>query len=238
MAVLNRNSGDGGADGRRRTRIEQATDELRRRIADGQWAVGERIPTEPDLAALLDTSRNTLREAVGALVHAGVLERRQGSGTYVLAVDEHEVALGEYLSSARRRDLIELREALDVTAARLAATRRDDADIAMLRETLDRRNALWSRTGEVADSERDASVDADAQLHRAIVVASHNELYLEVYDLLLPALRETIADGPVGVSSSYEAQHSALVEAVIDGDPQAAAQAAQDVLDGVRDAER
>ncbi|GAB10515.1 putative GntR family transcriptional regulator [Gordonia araii NBRC 100433] len=237
MATLNRNTIDRVQDGRRSTRIAQVTDELRRRIAAGEWAVGDRIPTEPELVELLDASRNTLREAVGALVHAGVLERRQGSGTYVLAVDEQEVALGDYFSSARRRDLIELREALDVTAADLAARRRDEDDIAMLRELLARRNDLWDRPAATSADERDEIVDADAQLHRAIVVASHNEIYLEFYDLLLPALRRTIAERPVGASSSYEEQHTALVEAVIDGDPLRAAGAAQEVLDCVRDAE-
>ncbi|GED99346.1 FadR/GntR family transcriptional regulator [Gordonia crocea] len=234
MAVLNRNTFDGGQPDRRATRIEQVTEDLRGRIAAGEWAVGERIPTEPELADLLDTSRNTLREAVGALVHAGVVERRQGSGTYVLAVDEREVAIGGYFSSARRRDLLELREALDVTAAMLAARRRDDADIAVLNETLARRNALWGRTEAGSESERDAAVDADTELHRAVVAASHNELYLEFYDLLLPVLRQTIAEGTVGVDASYERQHTDLVRAVVAGDADRAARAAQEVLDCVR----
>ena len=235
MAALNRILIDGGQIGPPSTRITQVTYELRKRIATGQWAVGDRIPTEPELAELLGTSRNTLREAVGALVHAGVLERRQGSGTYVLALDEKEVALGGYFSSARRRDLIELREALDVTAADLAARRRDDGDIAMLRETLVRRNELWATPAAASAVERDEIVDVDTELHRAIVVASHNEVYLEFYDLLLPALRATIAEHPIGAASSYEAQHTALVDAVIDGDPGRAAQAARDVLECARE---
>ncbi len=235
MVVLNRISRDGEQGGRRATRIAQVTEDLRRKIAGGEWAVGDRIPTEPELVALLGASRNTLREAVGALVHSGVLERRQGSGTYVVAVDEQEVALGDYFSGARRRDLSELRAALDVTAATLAAVRRDEGDIAMLRATLAHRNELWARPAPVPESERDEIVDADAQLHRAIVVASHNEVYLEFYDLLLPALRATIGEHPVGAQASYEAQHTALVEAVIDGDEEWAARAARDVLDCVRE---
>ncbi|GAA3043889.1 FadR/GntR family transcriptional regulator [Gordonia defluvii] len=235
MAAPNRNKLEGGQDSPPSTRVAQVTAELRSRIAAGNWAVGERIPTEPALAGLLGASRNTLREAVGALVHAGVLERRQGSGTYVLALDEKEVALGGYFSTARRRDLIELRGALEVTAADLAAARRDDADIAILRETVARRNELWARPAAASAGERDAIVDADAELHRAIVVASHNEVYLEFYDLLLPALRSTIADYPVGAAYSYESQHTAVVDAVIAGDSARAAQAAREVLDCARE---
>ncbi|MFT4200992.1 FadR/GntR family transcriptional regulator [Gordonia sp. (in: high G+C Gram-positive bacteria)] len=235
MAVLNRISAEGGQPGKRATRIAQVTQQLREQISSGAWAVGDRIPTEPELVEQLGASRNTLREAVGALVHAGVLERRQGSGTYVVAVDETEVAIGDYFASARRRDLSELREALDVTAADLAARRRDDGDIAMLREVLARRNERWAAPEPASAQERDETVDVDAELHRAIVVASHNEVYLEFYDLLLPALRRTIGEHPVGPASSYEAEHTALVDAVIDGDPRRAARAARAVLDCVRE---
>lgn len=237
MTSPNRISAPADRAGQRATRIAQVTEDLRRRIADGEWAVGERIPTEPELAELLGASRNTLREAVGALVHVRVLERRQGSGTYVLAVAEHEVALGDHFAAAARRDLIELREALDVTAASLAATRRDDEDIAMLRQTLAHRNELWARP-DGPGAEADAAVEADTQLHRAIVVASHNELYLDFYDLLLPILRRTIAEHRVGEEDSFEQEHTALVDAVVAGDADRAALAAQAVLDCIRDEAR
>src|SRR4051794_34097626 len=70
---------------RRSGLIDQVIEQLRGQIESGRWAVGNRIPTEAELAASTGTSRNTVREAVQSLVHAGLLERRQGSGTYVLA---------------------------------------------------------------------------------------------------------------------------------------------------------
>ncbi len=73
---------------RRSTLITQVTDQLRDEIRSGKWPVGSRIPTEPELSELTGTGRNTVREAVQALVHTGLLERRQGSGTYVLAASE------------------------------------------------------------------------------------------------------------------------------------------------------
>src|ERR687885_2984506 len=73
---------------RRAGLIEQVIDQLREQIVAGTWAIGARIPTEAELAQLTGTSRNTVREAVQSLVHAGLLERRQGSGTYVLAASE------------------------------------------------------------------------------------------------------------------------------------------------------
>src|ERR671938_308515 len=73
---------------RRAGLIEQVIEQLREQITSGQWPVGSRIPTETELSQLTATSRNTVREAVQSLVHAGVLERRQGSGTYVRASSE------------------------------------------------------------------------------------------------------------------------------------------------------
>src|SRR4051812_11560502 len=79
---------------RRAGLIEQVIDQLREQIVAGTWAIGTRIPTEAELAQLTGTSRNTVREAVQSLVHAGLLERRQGSGTYVLAASEFAGAVG------------------------------------------------------------------------------------------------------------------------------------------------
>jgi DNA-binding LacI/PurR family transcriptional regulator len=56
---------------------------LRQQISDGDWPVGGRLPTEPQLAAVHAVGVNTVRRAVGLLVAEGIVERRQGSGTYV-----------------------------------------------------------------------------------------------------------------------------------------------------------
>jgi GntR family transcriptional regulator of arabinose operon len=61
-----------------------ARDKILRRILRGSYSIGQRIPTEPALVEELGVSRNTIREAVASLVHDGLLERRQGSGTYVI----------------------------------------------------------------------------------------------------------------------------------------------------------
>ncbi|WP_027500144.1 FadR/GntR family transcriptional regulator [Rhodococcus sp. UNC363MFTsu5.1] len=213
---------------RRTSLIAQVTDQLRAEIVAGRWSTGSRIPTEPELAELTGTGRNTVREAVQALVHAGMLERRQGSGTYVIATSDLGGTLGKYFAAAHERDILELRQALDVTAAALAARRRDDTDIATLRDLLARRNLLWSPVEGAADTT--AAVAADLALHRAIVAASHNEVYLEFYDSLLPAIEQTILRHRVAAENSYEPEHDELVQAVIEGDSERAATAARRFL--------
>ncbi|CAM3668798.1 MULTISPECIES: FadR/GntR family transcriptional regulator [Tsukamurella] len=217
---------------RRQTLIAQVTEQLRAEIASGRWPVGSRIPTETELRELTGTARNTVREAVQALVHAGMLERRQGSGTYVLSACASS-ALGDYFAAARDTDLLELREALDVTAAGLAAQRRDEEDIAELRRLLAHRNALWSPE-RVAEGNQEEAVRTDLAMHRGIVAASHNAMYLEFYDSLVPVLQEQLEEFPVGAATSYEADHVTLVEAVIAGDVDGARAAAQHLLNEVR----
>src|SRR5262252_1258771 len=94
--------------------VPQVIAQLRSQILSGEWAVGSRIPPEPDLAAALGVGRNTLREA-------GLLERRQGSGTYVVGARELAGAVARRIADAQIVEVIEVRRAFEVEAARLAA---------------------------------------------------------------------------------------------------------------------
>src|SRR6188768_891862 len=124
---------------RRTGLIDTAVEELRGRIETQEWPVGARIPPEPALAELLGVGRNTVREAVQSLVHAGLLVRRQGSGTYVLSSSELAASMGRQIADARQRDVVEVRRALEMEAARLAARRRNATDVATLLDERDER---------------------------------------------------------------------------------------------------
>ncbi|MFI6040731.1 FadR/GntR family transcriptional regulator [Nocardia sp. NPDC051321] len=205
---------------RRTSLIAQVTEQLRAEIRSSRWPIGSRIPTEPELTELTGTGRNTVREAVQALVHAGMLERRQGSGTYVIASSDLGGTLGKYFADAEERDVLELRLALDTTAAALAARRRDDTDIANLLQLLSERDKAYNDDNPTA-------IESDVELHRAIVVASHNAVYLEFYDSLLPIIEQVIRARTLKSDDSFPEAHAELVHAVIDGDPQRAAEAAR-----------
>ena len=211
---------------RRAGLIDQVIDQLRTQITAGSWAVGERIPTETELSQLTNTSRNTVREAVQSLVHAGLLERRQGSGTYVLAASELAGAVSRRVANARRLDVLEVRRTLEVGAARLAASRRTEADIAQLRELHDGRQAA-SLLGDV-----DELVARDVRLHRAIVQASHNPVLTDLYEDLVVALQENVRLNVAAIAPADD-DHSALVEAVIAGDAETAAAEAAAFLDAL-----
>jgi GntR family transcriptional regulator len=72
-----------GTRARPRLRSVSVQDELKQRIGRGELAAGARLPSEPELAAELQVSRATLREALRTMELEGLLRRRQGSGTFV-----------------------------------------------------------------------------------------------------------------------------------------------------------
>ncbi|TDC82032.1 FadR family transcriptional regulator [Micromonospora sp. KC606] len=199
-------------------RVRQTIAQLRARILGGEWPVGGRIPTEPQLVAALGVGRNTVREAVRALVHAGVLECRQGSGTYVVSTDELAPVVARRLTDDRMAEVVEVRRAFEVEAARLAALRRTPQDVAALDGALAAREAAW-RSGRVEEF-----VEADAALHTAVVAAAHNGMLAELYASVGAALRSTVAQA-MGDALEPEryVDHGRLVEAIRAGDPARAA---------------
>ncbi|SCG47762.1 FadR/GntR family transcriptional regulator [Micromonospora inositola] len=198
-------------------RVRETIAQLRERILGGEWPVGGRIPTEPQLVAALGVGRNTVREAVRALVHAGVLECRQGSGTYVVSTDELAPVVARRLTD-RMAEVVEVRRAFEVEAARLAALRRTPDDLAALDAALAVREAAW-RSGRVDDF-----VEADAALHTAVVAAAHNGMLAELYASVGAALRSTVAQAMGGaLEPERYVDHGRLVAAIRDGDPARAA---------------
>lgn len=114
---------------RRSALSEQVIAALRAQITSGEWPVGSRIPTEPELVEQLGVARNTVREAVRALAHNGLLDIRQGSGTYVVATSELAGVMHRRFAGADPRHIAELRSSLESSAARLAAQRRTEKDL-------------------------------------------------------------------------------------------------------------
>ncbi len=214
---------------RRTGLIDQVIEQLRDQITGGAWAIGSRIPTEAELAALTGTSRNTVREAVQSLVHAGLLERRQGSGTYVLAASELAGAVSRRVAGAHEHHILEVRRTLEVGAARLAAKRRTPDDVARLRSLLAERTQA-SHAGEF-----ERAVDLDVALHRAIGQAAHNPVLTDLYENFLDALSESVRANYLSQGHIDDEEHVGLVDAIEAGDGETAATEAACFLDVLLD---
>ncbi|MET3790083.1 FadR/GntR family transcriptional regulator [Aquamicrobium terrae] len=195
---------------------DSAAGNLRAEITGGRWTVGERIPNEATLVEMLGVSRGTVREAVRALVSQGLLETRQGSGTYVRATADPAAALDRVRQTCLR-DQWEVRALLDVEAARLAALRHKPEDIARLRKLLAERRT-------VAEVGREVFVQRDIAFHRAVVQASGNEAMVEIYDFFTAAITDAIKSTLRGEVPEPDTQaHAEIVEAIASGDPDRAA---------------
>lgn len=120
----------------------QLVDSLRSHIESGGWPVGTRIPPEHALIEELGVGRSTLREAIGALVHLGLLEPRAGDGTYVCSSSELQSVMVRRASSAQRDKVLELRTVLEEYASGAAALRRSESQLQQLRELLDRKSVV------------------------------------------------------------------------------------------------
>ncbi|MEU9488192.1 FadR/GntR family transcriptional regulator [Streptomyces decoyicus] len=203
---------------RRSALADQVIAQLRAQITSGEWPVGSRIPTEPALVEQLGVARNTVREAVRALAHNGLLDIRQGSGTYVVATSELAGVMNRRFAAAEPGHVAELRSALEATAARLAARRRTAQDLRQIDNLLERRERAWESGGA------EAFVEADATLHMAIVAASHNEVLAEIYADLGGVLRDFLrADVGEELRPEAHMDHARLVEAIRAGDGDLAA---------------
>lgn len=154
---------------------DEITAKLREMIHSGEWPLQQRIPSETELMAGLGVSRGTLREAIKALAHSGMLEVRRGDGTYVRATSEISGAARRLYQDHKDEHILEVRVGLDTQAARLAARHATAGDVAAMRALLAEREEAW----HAADYARWAG--ADWGFHERVAQASGNPLLHELY---------------------------------------------------------
>ena len=150
---------------------ETAIEQVRELIASGRLAPGERLPPEAELAEALGTGRNTMREAVRALVTARVLEIRRGDGTFVTSLRPELLLAGigaaaDLLLDDFTLELVQVRRILEPAATRFAATRITDEQLTEL-------DALLHRMSTAGSHEE--LVEYDEAFHNIVAAASGNE---------------------------------------------------------------
>lgn len=135
----------------------------------------------------LGVGRSTLRESIKILVHAGILEVRQGQGTRIVSLNTTQDSFEKRLQAANINHVYEARNMLDKEVAMLAAQRRSDEDLLYLKGHLNKRKHALQEGNYVA------YIDADIQFHLAIAKASKNEVLLDLYQSFVPALRHILS---------------------------------------------
>ena len=158
-----------------RSQTDVVIDGVKAMITSGQLAPGSRLPVEKDLAALLSVSRGPLREGVRALAIMGVLETRQGDGTYVTSLDANRLLapmgfMVDLQTKADSADLQSVRRILESEAAARAATRITDDELEKASAILDGVEPMI-RAGAI---DHEKALEADIAFHRTIAAASGN----------------------------------------------------------------
>ncbi|MDQ0779308.1 DNA-binding FadR family transcriptional regulator [Streptomyces aurantiacus] len=208
---------------RRISAMEAVLGHLRGAIERGEYAVGDKLPSEAELCRRLEVSRPVLREALRALQTMGLTVSRTGKGTFVVSAGPvADPTFGDYTAS----DLMEVRRHVEIPVAGYAAARRTPEDLDHLTHLLDR-----------MEHERDTTVwvAMDTLFHLAVAQAAQNPVFRRVIEEIRDALAHQSAflDGLGGRREQSDREHRAIVEALVDGSAPDATEAMTHHLDRV-----
>jgi GntR family transcriptional repressor for pyruvate dehydrogenase complex len=191
-------------------------------LLSGTVKPGERIPSERQLAETLGVGRSIVREALKSLTVLGLIDVRQGDGTYLKRTDSdllpQAIEWGLLLGAKRITDLVEARHYLEVLIAGLAAQRRDDAALVELRRCV----AVMERTKVPEEF-----VAADLAFHYGVAAAAGNQSLLQIMRSIRSLLQVWISRVMVAADSSRPTweEHAAILHAIERMDQQAASAA-------------
>ncbi len=216
--------------------VESPTDkiiqQLKQLITTGQLKPGDRLPAERVLAERLGVGRSYVREAIRKLEFFGLLKTSPQSGTYVsgYSIKMIEGVLTDIINFNKDdfSALIEARYYMEINAARLAAMRRTDDDLALLR-------AAVADYDNKVNSKQDA-VQEDMFIHLRIANATKNSVFESMLLMLLPDIIKNIIDQKIcgdnrGVQAM--AEHHEILQAIADQDADAAGAAMAAHLDDI-----
>lgn len=227
-----------GAGGARESLAARIVRGLGDRIVRGGLKPGDRLPSEQALGSAFGVSRSVVREAITSLKAEGLVATRQGAGAFVLQprrAETFRVAQSELSTLAELIHMLELRATVEAEAAGLAAARRSRAQLAGLREALDRMQRAIEQ-GEDA-------VDPDFQFHLRIAEATGNRHFAGfiryVGTMLIPRTRVNVIGREPAQRREYlvgvNLEHEEVYRAIAAREPEAARLAMRVHLTGVRE---
>lgn len=197
---------------------EEVADRLQELISSGKYAVGQQLPTEPELMLQFSVGRSSIREAVKILAHRGLVRVQQGLGTFVLSQSGTGEALSQRLQRADFKDLNEVRFLLEVKIAEKAAIHRSSKDIEKMKGFLKKRFEYAS------SNQLEPCIQADINFHNALAEAGKNEIMRDLYKTVAEHLKKSFLQRFANTDSFVHTQHyhDALLQSVIDKDPKKA----------------
>ena len=199
---------------------QQVAARLREFIGTQDLQPGDRLMSERELAERLQVSRTSVRQALASLQTAGLVEIKHGDGIYVRRTGGDLIPnlAAEIVESEVDHPMIwEVREGIEVQAARLAARRREERDLAAMRSALEAMEKSVRAGGD--------GIEGDKRFHRAIAEAAHNPLLLKLVEQLADVIDRTSAASltlagrpPISLDA-----HRAVLDAIAAGSEEEAA---------------
>jgi len=171
----------------RRNKVYEEVAKQIERLILNKLKPGDKLPSERELAEVLQVSRSSIRDAIRSLELMGLVEPRQGAGT-IVREKSSEAVINPFADALKRRqelvsELLDFRKMLEPPLAARAATHASADEISELEEILQRQVDKVS-LGEVAIAE-------DAEFHYNIALASGNSVVLKVLDIVMDLLKDT-----------------------------------------------
>lgn len=217
---------------------EEIIDQVKGLISEGQLNPGDRLISEREMADRLKVGRSAVREAFRALEAMGIIEIRQGEGTFVREVSTDSLAevLALFLMTERdtTRELLELRKILEVEAAGLASLRHTEEELKKMGDAL--------KQMEEDITSGDLGQQADWVFHYAVAEASHNSLMVRLMDSISDTMRRVLGTArqelyrTPGTPQRLLKEHQTVFRAIKNGQDKEARRAMFDHLDRVEKA--
>jgi DNA-binding FadR family transcriptional regulator len=230
----------------RKNLVGKVSEKLRQAIIAGDFSPGDKLPSEAGLTERYEVSRTVIREAIASLRADGLVEARHGVGVFVLASQPQAARAGRAESGAPGAsalqpvdasrissmiEMLELRAAVEIEAAGLAAARRSPAQMEAIFERYD------DLTGLIAEGK--PTTAADFAFHLAIANATNNPRFREFLEMMGRAVipRSALQDGrtentAAGYLEQIQAEHRQLADAILARDEEAARDAVRTHLKG------
>ncbi len=222
----------------RTTTAEGVVAQLKEMIHSGELNSGDRLPPERDLAKLLGVSRPTLRAGIRSLTAVGILQSRQGAGTFVAEAEESptldtsSLLMMAALHGFTSDEMFEARLALEMHIAGLAARRATPEQITLMSEE------IAGMYASLNDPEQ--YLVHDMRFHQTVAAASNNRILTSLMNMVAKILfdsRSKTVNRAKDLKESAE-QHHNIYRAMRERDPEAASQAMHDHLIETQKAQR
>lgn len=190
---------------------ETVAEQIEKLIESGNFQSGEKLPSVRELCELFGVGRTAVRDAIISLKGKGLVDVKQGEGTYICHFDPVKHFSSQLLlpSSQDIQNLFQVRKMVETGIAEIAAGDRTSKDLDIMKQILKKMNG-W---------------EADYQFHTAIAKATGNDILIQLLEVISVSMKKAMVDVHQYVERNDEAgefikqQHQAVFEAIVEGKP-------------------